>query len=204
VADGFGNNLGTRKMNPYVYGWSTQTPYIPDLADGADIMGMTGLSAKDQDFAGVLAGAPTGAMAALVRMDQGAGSMAQNWDGFDMLYFVNLSDKPLELPYLGVGVKGYAMSLMTGGWARDSLFGGNGQYGWLSALEGGQVFALLIPEGTTNFNMMASGCDFTWQENLAVGGAMYLIPEPATGLLFAGAIPLLRRYRRRPAAGGRA
>ena len=197
VTDGIGNNLGTRKMNPYVFGWSTQTPYVPDLTDGADVMGVAGLSATDQDFAGVLAGAPTGALAALVRMDTGAGSMAQNWAGFDMLYLVNLSDKPLELPYLGVGAKGYAMSLMTGGWARDPLFGGNGLYGWLSALEPGQVYALLIPGGITNFNMMAGGGNFTWQETLANGGAMYMIPEPASAMLLVlGALAVLRRKGR--------
>ena len=191
-----GRNLGTRETNPFVYGRATETPYIPGLVDGADLMGLTALSTYNQDVAQALADAPTNAVAALVRMDQGAGNLAEDWDGFAMLCFVHMSAEPLEVPLLGVGSEGFLMNLMQGGWGRNPLFGGNGQYGLLTALDPGQVYATLIPAGTTNFNMMASGYNFSWQENLAVGDAMYMVavPEPATLALVAlGGLALLRR-----------
>lgn len=192
-----GHHLGARGLNHHLYGGSTETPYIPGLADGADSFGLTSLSAADVDLAALLAGTPSAAAAALCLTDEGPASLAADWDGFDMLLMVNLSDRPLVAPMLGVGEAGYLMNLKQGGFTRDPLFGGSGDE-LLTELPAGAVYALLVPEGSTHFNMMASGCQFAHEESLGCGEAMYTVPEPATlGLLVLGGMALVARRRRR-------
>lgn len=197
MSDTGGRNLGTRSLNPYLVGWITETPYIPGLVDGADAFGLTDLSATDPGLAWVLEEAPIGGKAALVRMDTGAGTLAQDWDGFDMLLLVNLTDKPLEAPEMGVGREGYLIPLMQGGFERSALFGGAG-YEVVDALPAYGVYAMLVPEGSTSFNMMAEGCEFSTLLSLDPGGAMYLLPEPATLVLLAlGGLGVLVRCKPR-------
>jgi hypothetical protein len=153
--------------------------------------------ATDPDLAWVSEEAPIGGKAALVRMDTGAGALAQDWDGFDMLLFVNLTDRPLEAPEVGIGREGYLIPLMQGGFERSALFGGTG-YEVVDALPAHGVYAMLVPEGSARFNMMAEGCgcEFSTLLALAPGGAMYLLPEPATlSLLALGGLGLLARRR---------
>jgi len=187
LTDGTGHNLGTRKMNPYVFGFATETPYVPDLVEGAEVFGLTTLTKDHADLAPLLAGAPADAKAALILMDDGPAGFGQPWDGFDMLLAVNIWDQALVGGRLGVGLQGYLLDMLAGGWARDPQFGGGG-YEILQELPAHGVYAMLVPEGTTHFNLMADGCDFAYIETLDYAQSTYMVPEPATlALLMFGA-----------------
>jgi len=192
-----GQHLGSRALNPYIFASSIATPYISGLVDGAEVYGMTTVSAEDMQATGMFADAPDHAMIAMCLLDMGLGSGAADWDGYDMLLLANLTDESLVAPLLGVGRKGYLTSLMSGGFTRDALFGGSGP-DILHELPALGVYAILVPEGTTHFNVMASGGEFTYIENLAPGGSAYMVPEPATmSLLGIGAVAVIRRRRGR-------
>jgi len=130
-------------------------------------------------------------------MDEGPLGLGQPWDGYDMLLVANLTDETLVAPVVGVGEKGYLLSLMQGGWTRDPLFGGGG-YEILQELPAQGVYAMLVPEGTTHFNLMANDCDFTYTETLDYAQSTYMLPEPATlALLMFGAWGALFGPRKR-------
>ena len=114
--------------------------------------------------------------------------LAHEWDGFDMVLVANLTDHALLRPQVGAGADGHLVSLIRGGWARSPLFGGSG-YETLDNLPAHGVWAMLAPEGSTDFNMCADGCSPAFDGDLALGEAVYLtpIPEPTTlGLLLVG------------------
>jgi hypothetical protein len=185
---------GMRWFNQHIAGLNTRTPLIPGLNDGADILGLTGLSSDDAEFDAVRAGAPDFARAALVLMDTGPAALEQNWDGFDMLLMLNLWSRPLKSPQLGVGAEGYLQQLMRGGYARSPFFGGGG-YEPIDELLPGEVYALLVPEGQTGFNLLAEGYDPGFAATM--GDPLYIVPEPATlSLLALGGLAVLRRRRK--------
>jgi len=182
IADADGHNAGPRQQNPYVAGWQTQTPLIPNLVDGADAFGLTELTAESPELASMLSGRPSYAVAALCLMDEGPASLAHAWDGFDMLLLVNLTPEPLVNPALGVGAPGLLVSLAQGGFARQATFGGDG-YTYLEVLGGGQVYALLVPEGSAEFSLLACGCELAHTTQLKQNEAIYMIPEPSALVL---------------------
>ncbi|MBT3199935.1 MAG: PEP-CTERM sorting domain-containing protein [Phycisphaerales bacterium] len=193
--DAAGRHLGTRAPNSYITGQPILTPMIPGLLGGADAFGVAPLTANDPGLAAAMADRPADAVGALCLMDEGPASLAADWDGFDMLLFVNLDDEPLKLPCLGIGQGGALVRLAQGGFARNAQFGGSG-YEDLASLAPGGVYATLVPEGSGHFSMLADGCELTSQEALGVGAAMYMTPEPATlSLLAFGALVMARRRR---------
>ena len=197
LTDGTGHNLGTRKMNPYVFGFATETPYVPDLVEGAEVFGLTTLTKDHADLAPLLAGAPADAKAALILMDEGPAGVGQPWDGFDMLLVANIWDQALVGGRLGVGLQGYLLDMLAGGWARDPQFGGAG-YDLLGDLAPGAVYATLVPEGAQDFNCGFDNCrePWAWVDTMGFDAPLYAVPEPATlALLAAGGLLLARRRR---------
>jgi hypothetical protein len=168
-----GRNQGSRTGNPFIAGAPVQTPYIPGLVDGADVFGLTSLSADDPELADLLASTPGWAGAALYLMDEGPAGLSQAWDGFDMLLLVNLTDEVLTLPRLGVGSQNYVASLWLGGWARSTQFGGAG-YEVLTELPADGVYALLVPEGVGDFNLDADGYSPAGAASMAYGDGLYI------------------------------
>jgi hypothetical protein len=201
LTDTAGRNLGMRKLNPFVFGFVTETPYIPGLAGAAEVCGVTTLSSTSPAMAPMLANAPGWAKGAMMLMDKGPAGLAQNWDGFDMLLLVNLTNESLSKPRLGVGQEGYLLSALAGGFQYDPAFGGSGHYALLGELPAEGVYATLVPEGTTHFNFaFGKGAD-PWVSvaSMTYDQAVYAVPEPGTLLLLAtGALALLKR-RKRPA-----
>jgi hypothetical protein len=188
-----GRHVGSRALNHHLSDGATETPYIPGLVDGADAFGLTGLSPAEPELAALLQDAPPTAAAALCLMDQGPADLAADWDGFDMLLMVNLLTRPLAAPRLGVGDSAYVADLKQGGFARNPMFGGGG-YDLLGELPAGGVYALLVPEGSTHFNMTADGCPSAHEAGLGCGEAVYMVPEPTTmGLLALLALSLPKR-----------
>ncbi|MEJ2392689.1 MAG: hypothetical protein P8019_14980, partial [Gammaproteobacteria bacterium] len=129
------------------------TPYIAAVTGGAELYGLlenplpgAGLF-DDPRTETITEGpftAPANALAAVLRLDLGPGPFAENYTGFDMLLFVNLSDIALSNPSIGVNES--ATDLLTGGFRTDPLFGGSGGPQDLNVLEPGAVWATLIPE----------------------------------------------------------
>jgi hypothetical protein len=182
---------GPSAINPYFVG-SMATPYIPDLLGGAQIYGLfDGLTADDPLFDAILGGAPSGAGVTLLRLDSGIGKYAFDFTGYDMLLLINPGTGALTDPMLGVDPNGgdttFLVPLMTGGAETAALFGGPGP-SVLSVLDPFAIFATLIPEGGTTFNIgyTVNGVLFTASlDGLHEGAPVFLVgqtsvPEPAT------------------------
>ena len=180
------NFTGSRAANPFIAGGTNQTPYIPDLVDGAEIYGLTGLSvtsaAVQAELGTVLSGAPTGVIAAVYRMDVGPTNFNDNFTGFDALLYINLSSNAIGYPSLILGATSAPVALAQQGYARSTTFGGSGPSN-LVTLGAYQIFMTLIPAGVTNAAF--SGRSDTGPGTLAIssltnGAARYLAKAPVT------------------------
>jgi len=162
-----GQSLGIRRLNPYIAGWVTETPYIPDLVGGAELYGLSTLSSTDTAISSLLAHAPAGVKSTMVVMEKGPAGLAQNWDGFDMLLLVNRGDTALARPRLGAGLQGYVMTALVGGFQRNPAFGGGGleELGELPAYG---VYATLVGEGMSQFNCAFDNTDPGDLENVTI------------------------------------
>lgn len=180
MTDGAGHRLGTRKLNPFISGSATETPYLPGLTGGAEAFGMAALSSTDPAIAALLTNAPAGAVGALILMDQGPAGLGQNWDGFDLLLLVNLTDKALIGSRLGVGEQGYLADALVGGYARDPHFGGGGPV-VLSDLPANGVYATLVPEGIRHFNVALGSVSEPWAsaDSMTYSVPVFAIAPPA-------------------------
>jgi hypothetical protein len=205
---------GSQGANPFINS-GAKTPYIPSLPGGAELYGVLGnVTAQDAFFQPFSSAAPKGAIAALIRVQTGPGVFDLGFTGFDNLLFVNLTGSALSLPELGISETGpdggFLESLMTGGFATDPLFGGDGPVD-LGSLAGFDVWDTLIPDSGTLFNFAGDGYSLT-SVSLEDGDAAFLVPtrggpgtvpEPATlGLVLAGLLGLGVVRSRRMGAGG--
>jgi len=94
---------GTRDANPFITGPLTRTPYVPDLAGGAEIFGeLEGIDAGADEFTMVRDGAPGDALAALLRLDVGPSGYADDFVEYDILLMINLTAGSLTDPVLGI------------------------------------------------------------------------------------------------------
>jgi hypothetical protein len=192
---------GSRGPNPFLTS-QTETPYLPEVLNGAEVYGLTALSSMD--FPDILSAAPQGTFAALLRMDVGPG--LPDFVGFDALFFINtLWGTDLADPQFGIGEDGTLFShrLIEQGWARDPFYGGGGPEE-LGLLASQGVYATLIPEGLTGRFSMCAELDgqlfVAVLDDLQNGEALFLVPEPPTGavgvLLVTGVMALRLRKRR--------
>jgi hypothetical protein len=144
-------------------------------------------------FPSVLAGAPANARIALVRLDRGPARYADDFAGFDMLLYINLTCEPLRSPMLGVGSDGSLEALQLDGTAFNRLLGGFGALTRFT-LEPYWIYATLVPEEAQWFNIgyQPEGSTVSQsQQTLNAGQAMYLshgvvdcpgpIPPPTHG-----------------------
>ena len=92
---------------------------------GAEIYGLLdSVIADAATFPPVFAAPPTGAVGALLRLDVGPAGFSDDFDGFDILLFLNLLGEALDDPMLGIG--GTSIDLLTRGFANNADFGGAG------------------------------------------------------------------------------
>jgi hypothetical protein len=142
--------------------------------------------------------APTGATGALYRVHVGPTGYAEDFTGYDALFFLNLTGEALVNPLLGIVESGtdstFLEPLLAGGFATDPLFGGNGAAD-LGMLAGYGVYETLIPAGGTLFNFGADAAadrgqrlengQFAFLTGAPTGPAA--VPEPGTiALLLTG------------------
>jgi hypothetical protein len=141
------------------------------LDGGADVYGLTWLTSAD--FSTILAKAPPGAIAALVRLDAApAGYLANDVD-FDTLAVINLGANSLNDPELGVLMPDQSIPLQIRGVVNNPAFGGVGPIA-LDALEPNKVWITLVPEAAMNFTLR-SGTLSTSIQMLSDGNAIYLV-----------------------------
>ncbi len=144
---------GPRGINPFVNG-SPSTPLIPGLQGGADAYGLLQFSVNTLFSAEFMQAVPADSVAAIVRVDAPPQGLAADFEGYDLLLVANLSDEfAIENPSWSAG-GGSPLRFLAGGMTNNPGFDGNGNQ--LSRLEAGQVYAMLIGEGTQDFSLQAS------------------------------------------------
>jgi len=198
--------------NPFVKGSSDLTPYIADLAGGAELFGLlNGVNGNDLNLLALLGVIPTNAVGALLRLDVGSASYSDNYTGFDMLMFINLTSSGLINPMLGIDPSNtdttFLTPLLTGGWATNPLFGGSGGFSALTLLDGFDIWATLIPDSGTIFNASLDGAGIQGLSGQYLANSQFAfislnqppsVPEPGTFLLIViAAFSLIWARRRR-------
>jgi hypothetical protein len=200
---------GTRGDNPFVKGVD-DTAFIADLVGGAELFGLlNGIDANDAAFAAVNMGKPANALGAILRLDLGPTGYADDYAGFDMLLFLNLTADALIDPMLGfdplANDPAFRQSLLSGGFATQAAFGGSGP-AVLGSLGGFGVYATLVSEGAGFFNASAVGATSVSGELLGDGDFAYLlraqsVPEASALGLFGLALAGLGLVARRRKTG---
>jgi hypothetical protein len=168
---------GTMGENPYNKLPSGLIPYIPNLVGGAETFGLLdGIDSQHSIFNSFLNGKPDNAIGALLRLDVGPLGYNYDFEGFDMLLFMSLSDSDLANPMLGIDTLGsdpnFLVNLMQGGFANDIGFGGLGDT-IMDVLGSFNIFATLISEGEHFFNAKL-GDSFLSSASLQNGEIAYL------------------------------
>ncbi|WP_413431152.1 beta-propeller fold lactonase family protein [Crateriforma spongiae] len=173
-------------QNPFVDG-SPHVPRLTDLIGGADAYGVldqvTSADLPDVDTSG-----NPDAVVAVLRLDSldtdNDASTSEVYAGYDVLVFANLTSLPIDAPEIGVIVDDeaptFSRQLSTGGVAVNQQFGGTPGTGTggghaLTALDGGQVWAMLIPETPIRVTASVAG-QYTRIDDLELpsGGVAYL------------------------------
>jgi hypothetical protein len=163
---------GPTTGNPFVKG-TPQTPYIPNLASGAEGFGLlSGVDATSAQFAGVRAGAPAHAVGAIIREHLGpTPGYDTDFAGYDALLFVNLTAGELAEPMLGDDPAGtdtaFMSALLTGG--TEAQWFGSGAT-TLGLLDGEAIWETLIPTDGDFINASADGTVPIVGDALADGG----------------------------------
>ena len=189
-------------------GASSCTPLITGLVGGPAAAGLLDLTLDPEDpevtedatLLDAVASAPEGAHLALLRMDVGPTGYDEVFEGFDMLLLLNLTDAPLGSPALGIDPEElhteFMVPLTTGFEVKEDL----------PELAAHSVYALLIPEDGTIFNLSYTAeVDGEMVEVVASGlrvetDGRSFIPEPnVLATLGAGFLPRRRRRRRHSA-----
>ncbi|MGD1944577.1 MAG: PKD domain-containing protein [Leptolyngbyaceae cyanobacterium] len=154
-------NGGVRDANTFLSSGEA-TPYIAGLAGGAEIYGLLAdIDGRSLDYDLSTPGtqaAPDDALAAVYRFDVGPGDYNDDYVGYDMLLFINLTDVNLATPQLGVALNDAdfnAQNLQTGGIA---AFNGGPRSDLLS-LAPGAIWATLIPDASIEVDATISGVD---------------------------------------------
>ena len=186
-------------------GGSSCAPLIAGLVGGPAAAGLLDLTLDPEDpevtedttLLDAVASATEGAHLALLRMDVGPAGYDEVHEGFDMLLLVNLTDAPLGSPALGIDPEEldteFMVPLTTGFEVKEEL----------SQLPAHSVYALLIPEDGTIFNLSYTAeVDGEMVDVVASGlrvetDGRSFIPEPGVlGALGAGLLALMRKRRR--------
>ena len=188
---------GTRSANAFLANVPL-TPNIIDLYGGAEAFGLlgeydaiTGLQ-KPLDARSVFSDevlkplSASNATAALLRVGVGPVGYSDDYVGYDMILMVNLTNRDLVAPHLGVG--NVMQPLLQGGWQNDATYGGAGDQ-LLTKLNAYQIYATLVPSSETRFQFggtpNASGANIQVEQGtLTNNQVMYLTPDASPNLVY--------------------
>lgn len=200
----FESLLGLAEVNPFILG-SVETPLIPGLSGGAEGYGMlVDVDAYDTEFDSARIAAPADSSAAILRLDFGPSDYDDDFPGFDMIVFVNLSSEQAN-PKMGIFLDGtdtgFETALLTGGFENHPDFGGSGPE-VLGILEEFGVYGTLVPDATTPW-VRGSLDGFAGGGLLAQPGDVVYLPEPSIVLGMILGLPILVGMRSRRARRSR-
>ena len=172
---------GPRDVNPFVKGAGGSdvlTPYIRNLVGGAECFGLLdGIDSRLPAFESLDGVDIDGAPALLYRMHTGPGEYDYDFTGFDLLLYMNLTDRSLPDPVLGVGVEPgdpSARHLEQGGYVNPA-----GPI-VLESLQPYGICGVLVPEGSSFVTFGACGCQFLTSAEIGPGEYLLgLIPGDA-------------------------
>jgi hypothetical protein len=192
---------GRADTNPFIKE-GLATPFIPGLLGGAEVYGLlSGLSSESPAIRALLGSAPADSTATLLRLPDGPAGYADIIPGYDMLLLVNLGNQALANPALGIveagSDPGWLQPLLQRGAARNPDFGGGGAAA-LGSLAPHAIYATLIPENGTAFNLgfnggVVTGLHADIGTPLFLTAQAQLVPEPAVVWLMLGGMVLLIR-----------
>lgn len=136
---------GPKAENPFIADGSNatadDTPFIAGLAGGAEVFGLL-KNVTAASLAALFPDAPGDAVAGLIRLDVGPAGYAQNYTGYDMVLFVNLSPSGLAQPRLQMTLPGTQMAQTLPVLRIDGV----GSATALGTLGVGAVWATLVPD----------------------------------------------------------
>jgi hypothetical protein len=189
---------GARNTNPFIAG-GVETPYIPHLSGGAEAYGvLAGMNVFSPEIQPLLGTIPSNAAAELVRLPIGPLGYNDDFKGYDMLLYVNLTNHALVNPRLGLDPSGsdetFLKPLLEGGLTHNPIFGGSGSPVVMHSLGAFGVYATLVPEGSNFFNAgfgghSVGGFDLSHgaAARIFLDSHVNAIPEPSTyAMLLAG------------------
>jgi hypothetical protein len=151
------------------------SPLVPNLLSSkdatnyvgvAEAYGLTNLSTSDFHLT-----PGTDQSLATELVSTGPGGYNTAFKGFSYLFLINDSTSTLTNPKLGIGTTPTA--LLNGGWVTNSGFNGFGAT-TLGSLKPGQVYAVLVPNGQTNYNVSFQNGGQTIAAQLNSGNALAL------------------------------
>jgi len=132
-----------------------QTPLLPGLVGGAEAFGLLGLDAQALLSEALFEAAPERTGLAVIRADQGIQGLIPDFAGYDLVLMANLTAQAFDAPALRIGSVGAKAGLLSGGFAEDLRFGGDGQPDPVTTLDPFAVYALLVPEDAQRFSVSA-------------------------------------------------
>ena len=168
---------GTRTTNPFLDDGAL-TPFIPDLQGGAAAFGLLPVNAQQLFTQSMRNAAPTDAAMAVARVDASILGLTDNYAGYDLLLFANLTDEAITVPKLGAGQVGFETGLLHGDFTTRPEFGGSGPTA-LTQLGAYGVYATLIPESVQAVTASGSVGTINYQGKsvfLENGDTMFIRP----------------------------
>ncbi|MCW5625793.1 MAG: hypothetical protein KIT73_13865, partial [Burkholderiales bacterium] len=168
---------GSRAANPFLAS-NAATPYLPDLQGGAAPYGLLAVTAQQLFKDAVFDSAPADAAMAVVRVDAAVLGLTDEYNGYDLLLFANLTGDAIAVPKLGIGDLGHETALLLGNFATLAQFGGAGAT-TLDELGAYGVYATLIPEAEAIVRASGDvdGVNFQGKAvDLADGDTMFIRP----------------------------
>ncbi len=159
IGTNYSQVTGQRNDNTFIADGTADenTPLIAGLQGGSELYGLLGgLTASSLDYDLSTPGvqqAPSDTLVAIFRLDLGLTGYNTDYAGFDMLLYVNVTDKVLANPNLGIILSGststtFTQGLLTGGFRTDTTFGGTGTPQALTSFNPGAIWATLVPDAT--------------------------------------------------------
>lgn len=177
-----------KETNPFFLA-PTETPYMSFLVGGPDIFGLVPAQDAEHVLAQLGTVQPNAGLAILL-LAQGLPGLSYDIPGYDILLIINPSCRAQKQPLLGIGQSATLKGLLVQGLVKNPDFGGSGSQE-ISQLAAGEVYAVMVPEGTQYFKLGLLDDDYTLAQatylTLPYGTPLFLNTKtPCPRALFGG------------------